>query len=242
MDSAIDPSLTNPRSTDPTFDHQLGLPPNQPAPEAPCTCLSLMYLTMTELQTMSTFAFPAVIHTQRHAMSAASSLIHCPKCPTATLSVIQNVQSLGALLSTIAERFHKILSEIDVQAEELERTGQKKEFRLGDSDPTNQYLHTGMPDCPMGFDIQLDGKDWKALTKKALKSEVLGGGSSRISLAALLDEFEQRQLRWHESGNNREERIKIFGAENTCGVMEGPSPCQHMINQVRAMIRSMQWE
>lgn len=175
----------------------------------------------------------------RHAMSTVSTIIHCEKCPNGTFSSIQNVQSLSALLSAIAERFHQILFEVDREAERLERSGEKKTFRIGDSDPALQHLHTGTEDCPMGYNIELDAKEWKSLVKKAIRTEVIGGGSNPTPFSALLDQFEERQYRWHTGDNHLEERARIFGQNNMC--RPGDAHCVRMINHVRAMIRNMQF-
>ena len=238
MDPAIDPSLWNDQPDMSKIDPSITLP-NQPD-EAPCTCLSIMYLTLTELQTLSSFSFPAVVPPLRQAMSTASSIIHCDKCPKGTFSAIQNVQSLSALLAAIGERFHRVLFDIESEADRLERTGEKKPFRVGDNNPALQHLHTGTLDCPMGFNIQLEPKDWKALAKKALQTEVLGGGSNSTPFTTLLDQFEERQHRWHMNHDNLEERIRIFGEHNMC--RPGDAQCVRTINQVRNMIAQMKWE
>lgn len=238
MDPSIDPSLWNAQPAVSKIGHAMNLP-SQPA-EVSCTCLSIMYLTLTELQTLPSFAFPAVIPPLRQAMNTASSIIHCEKCPQGTFSTIQNVQSLTALLAAIAERIHRVLFGIEEEAERLELTGEKKPFRVGDNSPQLQHLHTGTPDCPMGFNIHLDGKDWKALAKKALRTEVMGGGSNPTPFTDLLDQFEERQHRWHKSDLNLEERKRIFGEHSMC--RPGDAQCVRSINHVRAMITQMQWE
>jgi hypothetical protein len=238
IDSTIDPSLWNPQPSLSKPDHSMNLP-DQPG-EVTCTCLSIMYLTLTELQTLPSFSFPAVIPPLRHAMNTTSSIIHCEKCPQGVFSTIQNVQSLSALLSAIAERLHRVLFNIEEEAERLERTGEKKPFRVGDSSPALQHLHTGTPDCPMGFNIHLDGKDWKALAKKALRTEVMGGGSNPTPFNGLLDQFEERQHRWHKSDRNMDERKRIFGEHNMC--RPGDAQCVRTINHIRVMINQMQWD
>jgi hypothetical protein len=86
-------------------------------------------------------------------------MIHCTKCPTETFGAIQNMQALNALLSAIAERFHKVLAGIDDEAVRLEQTQGKKAFRVGDNSPENMHLHTGTLNCPMGYDLNLDAQN-----------------------------------------------------------------------------------
>lgn len=208
-----------------------------------CTCLSVMYLALTDLQSITSFAFPAVVPRIRPALATASAMIHCPKCPRAAFNAIQNVQSVSALLTAIAERFHKVLAAIDTEADRLESIGEKKDFRMGDNDPQNAHLHTNSMDCPMGFDIKLEAKDWRKLAKQMLKTEVLGGGRNPNSLWALLEQLEARQRRWHtDVSMHTEERTKLFGAHNMCRSKGDDAVCLRMVNQTRLMINQMNWE
>ena len=70
-------------------------------------------------------------------MTTAAEIISCERCPKETFTAIQNVQSSAAVLSAIAERFHKILAKIDDESRELESAGKKKPFKLGDMSPEN---------------------------------------------------------------------------------------------------------
>ena len=175
-------------------------------------------------------------------MNTASTMLRCEKCPREAFSTIQNVQSLSALLSAIAERFHKVLAEIDAEASRLELTGEKKPFRIGDFNPSTMHLHTATPDCPMGFNIELEAKDWRLLAKKALKTEVLGGGA-QTPFVTLLDEMEQRQHRWHTDINlHLEEREKLFGPQN-CGANAGKdAQCVKMVGSIRQMVNRLAWD
>ncbi|KAH7114431.1 hypothetical protein B0J11DRAFT_445313 [Dendryphion nanum] len=236
-DSAIDPSLWDPThvSEGSTVDPSL-----TQAPQAPCSCLSVMYLTSSDLQTLSSFSFPAVVPQLRRAVSTALDIVRCEKCPKENFGAIQNVQALSLLLSAIAERYHKVLSEINSEAERLERSGGKKPFRVGDNNPSLHHLHTGTLDCPMGFDLELEPQDWKKLAKKALKTEVMGGGHNATPFALLLDLFEERQNKWHKYHANNEERKRIFGVTNMC--KPGDAMCVRMITAVRKMVENMDWD
>ena len=208
--------------------------------QASCTCLSTMYLALTELQALDSFAFPAVIPVIRKAMHSAWCIIRCEKCPVDNFSAIQNVQSLSALLAAIGERFHRILQNIDQENERLEANGEKKPFRVGDNSIENAHLHTGTFDCPMGFDIELEPREWNRLSKKALRTEGWGGGGNPVPLNSLLDQFEARQNRWHADESNIEERRKVFGDYNHC--KPGDAHCVRMIRMTRAVVENMKWE
>ncbi|KAF2272107.1 uncharacterized protein EI97DRAFT_236597 [Westerdykella ornata] len=239
-------SLTN-FELNPTIDPLLWNPQLNPSdlspvqPDQPCTtCLSVMYLTMTDLQNMTSFAFPAVIPPQRRAMQAAFSMLQCQQCPTKMFTLLQSTYAVTTLLSAIAERFHRILKAIDDEAEALEQRGEKKSFRVGDSNPLVQHLHTGTPDCPLGFHILVDAKEWKSLAKKVIRTEVEGGGSNPLPFSALLEQFEQRQQTIHTSDRLQEERESMYGGRHCDHA--GEPLCQKLIKHVRVMIENLQWE
>jgi len=202
-----------------------------------------MYLSLNELQNMTTFHFPTVIPLLRHGLNTAVSILSCEKCPAQPFSTIQNVMSLGALLTAIGERYFRALEAINAEAKLREQTGEKKAFRVGDPNPELYHMHTGTPDCPMGFTIELEPKEWRKLSKRAIRAEVFGGGSNPNPLCSVLDKMEERQHTWHEQGDP--EIKKLFGvhedAQGNCLVPEG-AQCIRMINQVRRMIKNMDWD
>lgn len=244
LDPAIDPSLWNAQPNAADSD-SIVTPAPIPQQDTPCTCLSVMYLAITDLQTISSFAFPAVVVPLRRAMTTASTLLHCEKCPKEPFTAIQNVQSLSALLSALAERFHKVLVEVETEASRLENTHGKKLFRVSENNPANTHLHTGDNNCPMGFEIELEGKDWRRLAKKAVRTEVLGGGTNPLPLKLMLDLFEQRQRRWHVDHARIPEldaRVRMFGEQNVCASNGSDATCLRMVAAVRSMIEHMRWD
>ncbi|KAF1840835.1 uncharacterized protein K460DRAFT_380614 [Cucurbitaria berberidis CBS 394.84] len=240
LDPPIDPSL---------FDLQPISPPNavdDPSSNqsnmAPCTCLSIMYLTLTELQSVQSFSFPQVIVPLRKAMSTLSDLIYCPQCPKEAFSAIQNIQSIVSLFKAIVERFNKVLLEVDAEAERLQQSGQKKPYRVGDNNPALHHLHTGTLDCPMGFNIELEASDWRKIVKTALRTEIRGGGSNPRPLMDLLEEIVARQERWHaEKEFWTEERRHLFGGgAHECNE---PKTCETLgADHIRRAIDRLNWE
>jgi hypothetical protein len=214
LHTPVDPTLWYTQSSE---SHQLsdqGSPPDQHL-MGPCTCLSLSYLTLTELQSVSTFAFPQVIIPLRKAMDTVTSLIQCPVCPKEVFGAIQNLQSIVSLFKAIIERFSKVLDEVDAEAGRLEQSGLKKPYRIGDNSPGLQHLHTGTLDCPMGFSIEIESGDWKKLVKTALRTEIYGGGSNTRPLNLLLKETEVRQAKWHsDKGFLCDQRMRMLGANH----------------------------
>ncbi|KAL5393373.1 hypothetical protein DPSP01_000194 [Paraphaeosphaeria sporulosa] len=238
----IDPLLWDSPPNDSGFNSQANSAPGQPE-SGPCSCLSLNYLALSDLQSITNFAFPAVIPRIRPALTTASTMINCTKCPTETFSAIQNIQALSALLSAITERFHKVLCGIDAEAARLEQTKEKKPFRVGDNSTENRHLHTGTLDCPMGYDLNLDAQDWKRLAKQMLKTEVVGGGHNPTPLLGVVGELEKRQRRWHQDTSmHTEERTKMFGADNMCRNKGDQAMCLRMLSQIRIMVERMDWD
>jgi hypothetical protein len=244
MDPSIDPSLWNAQSNGANSESTITEEPIQQQ-ETPCTCLSVMYLAISDLHTISSFTFPAVMVPLRRALTTASTLLHCEKCPKEPFTAIQNVSSLSALLSALAERFHKVLNEVEIEADRLESTHGKKLFRVSENSPETQHLHTAGANCPMGFDIELEGKEWRRLVKNAVKTEVLGGGTNPVPLKLMLDLFEQRQRRWHTNHAQMPQmdaRIQIFGAQNACASDGSDAMCLRMVASVRSMINHLRWD
>ncbi|KAL1607882.1 hypothetical protein SLS60_002820 [Paraconiothyrium brasiliense] len=238
----IDPLLWDPPPTDSDLTSQTNSTPSHQS-TGPCSCLSLNYLALSDLQALTNFAFPAVIPRIRPALQTASTMIQCTQCPMESFTAIQNMQSLTALLTAIAERFHKVLAGIDAEAARLEQRHEKKAFRVGDNNPENSHLHTGTPDCPMGYDLNLDPQDWKKLAKQMLRTEVVGGGQNPMPLLGLVEELEKRQHRWHtDPSMDTEERKKLFGAENMCKNKGDEAMCLRMIGHIRNMVEQMKWD
>jgi len=236
----IDPSLWQVQPNDASPNTQSSHTPDQPDMD-PCSCLSAMYLTVTDLQSINNFTFPAVVPRLRHALTTASNIVNCPKCPSDTFSAIQNIQCLNSLLSALGQRFHNVLAEIDAEARRCESTGTKKSFRIGDNNPENMHLHTGSPDCPMSYNVELEPKEWKRLAKKMLRTEVEGGGSNPTPLMAVIEQLESRQVIWHQNPDiHGEERERLYGSISSC--VPGEMQCLRTVNQVRGMVGRMDWE
>jgi hypothetical protein len=200
-----------------------------------------MYLTLNDLQTVPSFHFPEVVIPLRKAMGILSDIIHCQQCPKDNFSAIQNIASVAALCKALVERFNKVLMVIDTEAERLEQTGEKKPYRIGDSNPNLHHLHTGTLDCPLGFNIEIGGQDWKKLAKTALRTEVYGNGSNPLPLLQLVKEAEDRQKRWHEGeAGNCAEREHMFGKRTP---EDAKKKCEALgADHIRLMISLLKWE
>jgi len=174
-------------------------------------------------------------------MSALSDLIHCKQCPKESYSAIQNVQSIVSVMKAVVERFNKVLNEVDREAARMEGTGQKKPFRIGDNSQALQHLHTGTLDCPMGFNIEIEAKDWRRLVKTALKTEIYGGGSNPRPLLDLVKESEARQETWHNGNHSwSDEMRQLHAGRPECDSSAG---CEALGAQhIRRVINNLNWD
>jgi hypothetical protein len=239
LDPVIDPSLWE------LQPYSLANNDNEPLSgqqnTGPCACLTTTWMILTELQAITAFDFPQVVLPLRHAMSVLADIVSCPQCPKEPFSAIQNVQSIVSLMKAIVERFNRVLVEVDREAARLEEAGQKKPYRIGDNNPALSHLHTGTPDCPMGFNIELEPKDWRRLVKTALKTEIYGNGSNARPLLDLVKESEMRQVKWHNDRRSWvDEMIQIHGGREECQDSEGCNAlgAQH----IRRAIDNLKWD
>jgi hypothetical protein len=156
-----------------------------------CTCIQTISATLSSLQAMKTFHFPTSLWTLRNAIHGVATVIECPICPKERGSSMQNILLLQTVLTCLLERYHGLLAFIDAQAERTESVP----IRIGDRSRENQHLHTFTPDCPMGVTINLEGREWRVLARKAIKDQIEGPGET---LLGLMDILEARQEKWHD--------------------------------------------
>jgi hypothetical protein len=243
----VDPTLENSESNfaiaTPSTDDQgaavaviYPTPPSShdPIPLAPCACLSEMYLTLSTLQTRTDFGFPAVLPTLRSALATTTNVLKCEQCPKQPMTAMQNVMLLTTLLTTITDSYRKLILAIDVEAKRAKESGELKGFRVGDNSMERMHLHTGTPDCPMGFDIELDGEEWRKFARSVVKADVDGSRSGSRSIMGLANQLDERQRQWH-SDPTKEEARKAMTGEN-CVPREGEWSCLKMVDMIRRHI------
>ncbi|XP_014554593.1 hypothetical protein COCVIDRAFT_17657 [Bipolaris victoriae FI3] len=239
LEPAIDPSLWELQPD--TLTNNINQPLSNQQIAGPCTCITTTWMVLTELQAVTAFDFPQVVIPLRNAMSALANIISCPQCPKEPFNAIQNIQSIVSLMKAIVQRFNKVLLEVDREAARLEEAGQRKPYRIGDNNPALSHLHTGTADCPMGFDIELEPKDWRRLVKTALKAEVYGRGSNPWPLLDLVKKSEMRQEEWHKDRHSWvDEMIQLHGGREECHVSQG---CEALGAQhIRRAIDNLKWD
>lgn len=189
----LDPALTGPETQR----------RNSSDPPVGCACLSTMYLTLNNLQAVSTdLTFPFSLHPLREAMQSASQVLDCQHCPTRFITAIQNTQLLGTLLISIAERFGKILQHITNEAIRADLAGETKKFRLADLNTPTSHLHAGGLGCLAAFSVNLSPDEWKNMCKKVVKAEVHGPGEGNDCcpyFLGIVKKMEDRQDGWHKN-------------------------------------------
>lgn len=191
---ALDPSLSDPQDNSHATTSSLTL--------GDCACLSTMYLTLANLQTVDpAFPFPFALYPLRNAMQRASEVITCEQCPKRFITAVQNTQLLGTLLVSIAERFGKTLDSVTTEASRAESEGRDKKFRLAELSSSSSHLHTGGLGCAAVFRIDLSPKEWLGMAKMVVKAEVWGpsdGNECCVAFMSLLERFEKRHERWQD--------------------------------------------
>lgn len=92
----------------------------------------------------------------------------------------------------------------------------------------------------MGFDIQLEAREWSKIVKTALRTEVWGGGSNTRPLVGLLSETEERQRRWHADPGMWKDEMGHSSRVEDC--VTGGS-CEALgAEQIRRAIEGLAWE
>ena len=165
--------------------------PNGPG----CACLANLYLTLSSFQSLPPPSFPLTSGNLNIATKTARDVLRCPVCPTTFYSAFQNISLLGTLLPLIVMEYAKLLHCIDDKSAK----GESITFRMGDQNPAHRHLHTGTPDCPLGFNIELSAPEWRMTARKAIRQQVHGVKPGDESFSSLLDELEKRQHAWHET-------------------------------------------
>lgn len=216
-----------------------------------CACLSTMYLTLNTLSSMdSSSAFPFALHPLRQAMQSTSEILACEECPRRLITTMQNTSLLGALLTSIAERFSRILVAIEREAERAEDAHELKSLRLADLN--SSHLHG--PGCLAVFSMELSPAEWRKLCKKVVKVEVHGPSDGSICCPCFMDlarRMELRQQKWHshppakDLPKDQDPGSLLWSARIVSDVdlksIGGRYLCVSMIRALMKMVESFDW-
>ena len=238
----VDPYLQDPVAADmSTATHGVAgsLGTDQQIPFS-CTCLSELYLSLSSLQALAEFSFPMALVTIRPACNVAYSVLVCQQCPEDRNSAMSNLMLLTTLLTSIVERYDRVLKQIDIDTRRASAVGETIPFRMGDNRPDHAHLHTGTLDCPMGFDVDLSPSEWQKLARKVIRADVLGPAPhGRQSVSDMVDLFEQRQHQWHlrpEVENMRMQHARLNG---NCSTVGDPT-CLRFVQVIRDHIQCLE--
>jgi hypothetical protein len=165
-----------------------------PNPSQVCSCLPTISTTLGNIQALRAYHFPSSLWPLREAVHSIATVVNCTVCPKERGSSIQNIMLLQTVLTCLVERYHGFIAFIDAEAERVDSSSGTLPIRLGDQSREYAHLHTFTPDCPMGVTVDVAGKEWRVLARKAVKAQIEGSGKT---LLGLMDTLERRQKKWH---------------------------------------------
>ncbi|KAK8174899.1 hypothetical protein BC567DRAFT_97712 [Phyllosticta citribraziliensis] len=222
----------------PHHEQPLIAPPLQPQ----CACLSTMYLTLTSLHSLSSHEFPFVLPTLRSAINTIATVLPCPQCPKRPVTATQNFHMLISLLLSVVESLRATLVAIDAEAARVEAAGATKALAMADAEMP-MHMHTGTPDCPARFNMEMNGPDWRAFVRKALRDQVVGSPRypGERTLYGIVASLEERQRRWHENPELHRMRQRMFGehAAHVFQVQPESRLCAKSVEHVRLAIDNL---
>ena len=202
-----------------------------------CTCLPTLYSYLSSFQSLPIPSFPLTLGILEKATTLSRDIVRCKECPKTHGSALQNLMLLCTLLALIVNEYSRLIAHIDDRAA---REGTIT-MRMGDTSPERMHLHTGTPDCPMGFNLELSGAEWRKMARKAVKQAVAGSDHAiRGSFTGIIEELEQRQRTWHTKSGQAEQH----GQCKDCAQQEpsdavGQSTCLHMVNNIRRSLQAL---
>lgn len=158
-----------------------------------CSCLNELYSILASFQSLPPTSFPASRGPLIKATNLARRVVRCPHCPQDYPSALQNLMLLTTLLPLVAHGYAKLLQHIQEQAAQ----GCAVTYRVGDSSLSTIHLHTGTPECPMGFNVELDAEEWASMARKVVKQDIYGNNQKLDCVLSVVEELEQRQWIWH---------------------------------------------
>lgn len=230
--------LTNKQLPIASFPDEMPCDINSPAEEPclattdiSCSCLANIYLSITNVQSSSHMGFPFALGPLRAGLITADKLLACDRCTNELSSVQQNILLLNALLSAIAAGFDKLLRSINAEASRAQNENAKKKVCMGDTSVQNIHLHTGSPDCPGAFFVELDAQEWSNVAKRVVRKEIFDDHGT-LTLEKLLSNLENRQREWHQYPPP--DLVDIIGIHTPMN--EDDYTCLRLTKEVRRMI------
>ena len=236
-------SLEHVALSPPTAPPSSALTSDSPSTHEPhdCACIASLFLALTNLQSL-TVHFPLALPQLRVALSTARTAFSCKRCATTTSFVppFQSMMFIGTLLPLIAEGYSRVLRWIDDEADAVAAAQGKKTLKMADFSLETAGLHTGMPDCPMSFEVELEPAEWRRLARQVVQRDVSGGddgaSASRLGLLGLLEQMRKRQQTRHSQPPEQPPCGK-----NMPGARAGETPlCLRIIQNISDVIRCLE--
>jgi len=212
-------------------------------PGVGCACLSSMYLSLSNLQSLQECAFPGALHSLREAITTAWTVLHCVNCPQQFVTALHNVQMLGMVSMTIAERYHQVMDWIEVEQQRASACNETLSFQIGNLNGSTTHLHSD--DCLGMMNINLDPLEWRRLTKRVVRNEVQGTAITCCScFVGLLDALFARQKQWHTFSPVVQFPRNVRAANNApqIEIAEKDATCLRLAGEARAMIERLDYE
>lgn len=220
---------TSPYTPSPATNQQSALP---------CSCLPNMYLATSSMTSPSppNVSFPAALVPVRAALNTAADMLACSHCISEFESFRHNFLLVNTLLSTILSRIRRVFAELETETTRAKANGEKKKFRMGEFSPETMHLHTGTPDCPMGFDVELEAGEWRSMLYRTVKGYIYEKGDGRRTLEGLIGELEARQMSMHAAHAAHRQGVAEIHAEHEKIAQEGDFTCVRLIKELRRMV------
>ena len=184
-----------------------------------CMCLPLLYRFLGSFRSTPDPSFPYSMMLLKKAARLSTDVVRCQECSKEYASALQNSMLLGTLVDLVINNYEKLLRHID----ERSMGSEKMTFRMGERSPATDHLHTGTLDCPMGFDIDLTGDEWRTFARKTVRKELLGPGD--YNLKQILQEMQDRQQRWHSQHDDKHIALKENAANDDNANLSEKNDC-----------------
>ena len=206
-----------------------------------CACLSTIYLQLSDLNSMNNYSFPIALHPLQNAMDAAKKAIECQICPRDAISAIQNLHLTITLLSSIAERFQKIVHAIDIDATKLRETGEARSFQFCDTSIAPSNMDSAIANRSVTFSLDFQAEEWQQMAKKVIQNNVkhLPHKNGNRSLQGLVSQLETRQASWH-TDSAMMKRMSRTQPNCFSSIPMKDMLCMRMLDSVRDMTRNIE--
>jgi hypothetical protein len=199
-----------------------------------CNCLVTTLSALQTLQGLTKFHFPSSMGNLRNTIASLTSVVNCAVCPKQRVTAFQNSLLLQTTLTCIGERFHGLVAGLNEEHDRLVASGERPQLRIGDPN-SDLSLHTGRPDCPMGFNLSIDPVQWKTLAQNCLISLVKGPGSS---ITELIEAIETRQRKWHSDPMS--ESLREHNGAGPCFAAETDENVPQCVANLRGLLQEIE--